>query len=95
MAVAPPMAHEELIEIINESFSSDIKSETKTAYQSIINKGKAEGEATERKKAVMRMLFRGLLSVPDIADALEVPISFVTDMREGHILPTSMRDFKI
>ena len=75
-----------------------------TAYQSAVNKGKAEGlqegEAKERKKAVTRMLLCGTLSIPDIADAIEVPLSYVVEirdtlLREGNMLAALVRDFKI
>ncbi len=98
------MKPEELIELINNYLSAENKSDTMTAYQSLINRGiaegKAEGKAEEKTKAATRMLLRGLLSVPDIADIMEVPISFVTDirdalLRDGHTLTELVRDFKI
>ena len=106
------MKPEELIDLINRHLSTQIVSDTMTAYQSLISrgeakgkaegeaKGKAEGEADKSKSAVTRMLLRGLLSIPDIADAIEVPVSFVTDIRDalikdGKTLPNLVRDFKI
>ena len=99
-----PMENEEFIDLINNSLSSEIKSETMTAYQSTLNKGKAEGKAEgkveERKKVITRMLVRGLFTVPGIADAMEESVSFVVEIRdallqEGNKLPALVRDFKI
>ncbi len=71
-----------------------------TAYQSIREGGIEEGEIIKSQKAVKRLLLHGTLSVPEIAHVIDVPITFVIEIRdkllsEGNTLSTLVRDFKI
>ncbi len=47
-----------------------------------------------------RLLLRGILSIPEIADVSDVPVTFVVEVRDtlvsgDNILPAFVRDFKI
>ena len=97
---------EEIIETIN-SFPKKIKSSVMTSYETFgtrklkegIKEGIKEGMNEARKKTVTRLLLRGILNIPEIADAVEVSTSFVLEIRdallsEGKILPDAIRDFK-
>ena len=95
---------QDTLNIIQTVLPPHIKSSAMTSYQSILDagvkEGEAKGETKERKKAIIRMLLRGLISVPDIADTMEVSISFVVEIRDallsdGNTLPVLIRDFKI
>ncbi len=44
------------------------------ACQSAVNKGKFEGKYFKSRTAAKRLLLRGLISIPDIADAIEMPM---------------------
>ncbi len=94
---------EAIIETIN-SFPKKIKSSAMTTHLTFgerkLKEGIKEGIKEERKKNVTRLLLRGILSIPEIADVIEVPIAFVVEIRdallsEGETLSDSMRDFKI
>ena len=79
-----------------------------TAYESAVNKGFQEGLqlgiakriAERNKRAVIKLLLRGVYSISDIADAIEVPLSYVVEirdtlLREGNMLAALVREFKI
>ena len=65
-----------------------------------IKEGEARGKAEECKKNIKRMLLSGDISVPKIADIMEVSVSFVTEMRDallrdGKTLNALVRDFNL
>ena len=90
---------EETFGVIKKIFPPHIKVEAVTSYQNILAEGEKRGIKEGIKKAIIGMLLRGTSSVPDIADIMDIPVSFVTDirdalLREGHTLVASVRDFK-
>ena len=102
------LTNEEIPKIIKKAIPSPIESDAMTAYQSIIKAGIKEGikegevlgAMVKSQKTVERLLLRGILSIPEIADIVEVSVSFVLDIRDellkdGKILSALVRNFKI
>ena len=65
-----------------------------------IKGGEARGQVNKSKTQVTRLLLRGILSIPEIADVINVPVTFVVEVRDtlvsrDNVLPAFLRDFKI
>ena len=100
------LAKDEIVEALDKNFSAPIKSNIMTAYQSYrkegidegLKLGKAEGKAEGIKMSISRFLMKGKLSIPDIAETMDVPVSYVVEirnelLRSGVILLPLVKDF--
>ena len=88
-----PLSDQEVLELSEQDISSPIKNEFMSIYESIIATRKpewiAEGEAREhalallkQRTAIARLLIKGVLNIPEIADAMEVPLELVVEIRD-------------